>query len=165
VDVSTLFNFAADKVPEFAKDIGGVQRPILATPRGGSSFDIGRLTDEGKRRVPLNKVRPLFVRASLQDDEERADLQDLSQRVNDRLNELAAGGRTAPLLFVDVSRFPGAYRIAGGYSTKDGTTTARFKLRRNKEALTDWIEVSGTVEALPGLIVAAAVRQLPANEK
>ena len=160
VDVSMLFNFAADKVPEFAKDIGGVQRPIVATPRGGSSFDIGRLTDEDKQRVPLNEVRSLFVRASLQDDEERADLLDLSQRVNDRLGDLSAQGGRAPLVFVDAPTFPGAYRIAGGYSTREGLTTVRFKLRRDKEALTDWIEVSGKAEALPTLIVEAARERL-----
>jgi hypothetical protein len=160
VDVSTLFDFAADKVPEFAKDIGGVQRPIVATPRGGSSFDIGRLTDEDKQKVPLNEVRALFVRASLQDDEERADLLDLSERVNDRLRDLSAQGGSAPLVFVDAPALPGAHRIAGGYSTTDGLTTVRFKVRRDKEALTDWIEVSGKAEALPALVVQAARERL-----
>lgn len=35
VDVGHLFNYAADQVPELAKGIGGIQRPILAVPRGG----------------------------------------------------------------------------------------------------------------------------------
>ena len=59
VDVFTLFGFAADKVPELARDIGGVQRPIVASPKGGASFDIGRLTKEDKAKVPLQAVRPV----------------------------------------------------------------------------------------------------------
>ena len=51
-DVVELFGFAADKVPELARDIGGVQRPIVASPRG-ASFDIGRLTAAEKNKIPL----------------------------------------------------------------------------------------------------------------
>ena len=44
VDIMTLFQYSANKVPELAKDIGGVQKPEIRIPHGGQSFDIGRLT-------------------------------------------------------------------------------------------------------------------------
>src|SRR5215471_10574912 len=58
VDVSKWFDYATDEVPELAKDIGGIQRPSIAIPLGGSSFDIGQIGDEDKARIPLAGVRP-----------------------------------------------------------------------------------------------------------
>lgn len=110
-------------------------------------------------------MRPLFVRTNLQDDEERADLLELRRFVDDALDGHTAGGREAVLIIVDAKLFPGAYQIAGGYTTKDGTTRARFKLRRDKQDVTDWIEVSGMAEALPALIVEAAQKHLPPDRR
>jgi uncharacterized caspase-like protein len=36
VDVVDLFGFTSDKVPELARDIGGIQRPVIVSPRGTS---------------------------------------------------------------------------------------------------------------------------------
>ena len=58
VDVATLFGFAQDRVPEFARDIGGVQQPMVAMPKGGGSFDIGRITDEERELVRVRPARP-----------------------------------------------------------------------------------------------------------
>ena len=63
VDVVELFGFAADKVPELARDIGGVQRPLIASPRG-SSFDIGRLTAADREKVPLQMIKPVVLRVA-----------------------------------------------------------------------------------------------------
>ena len=65
VDVVDLFSFASDKVPELARDIGGVQRPTVASPKG-ASFDVGRLTAEDRPKVPLQSVKPVVLRSSLQ---------------------------------------------------------------------------------------------------
>src|SRR5262249_24085816 len=66
VDVSVLFEFAADKVPELAHDIGGSQKPIRASP-SGASFDIGMLLKEDKEKIPLEQVRPLVVSLGFRD--------------------------------------------------------------------------------------------------
>jgi WD40 repeat protein len=160
VDVSTLFNFAADKVPEFAKDIGGVQRPIVAAPRGGGSFDIGRLTEQDRKKLTLRSVRPLFTRSSFFDQEEADDLLGLEKEVDAVLAGLTARGRDAPLVFVDVRQAPDAYRIAGTYTTSDGRTSVRFKLRRGEEA-SDWVEVKGAADDLAALAknIVAEVRK------
>ncbi|MDQ3817056.1 MAG: caspase family protein, partial [Acidobacteriota bacterium] len=65
VDVSALFQYAADQVPLLARNIGGIQRPIIASPKG-SSFDVGLLkTKEERAAIPLAQVRPLVLRPVL----------------------------------------------------------------------------------------------------
>jgi hypothetical protein len=48
-DVSKLFQYAADRVPELARGIGGVQKPRVAAPRG-DSFDTGDSPPPTRRR-------------------------------------------------------------------------------------------------------------------
>jgi hypothetical protein len=153
VDVSTLLGFAADKVPELAKDIGGVQRPIVAAPRGGASFDIGRLTEEDKAQVPLQTVRPLFLRSLLQEAEEFGDSLGLTKAVDALLTDVSARGAKAPLVFVDAREFPDAYRIAGQYVVDAGKVTVRFRLFRGKER-SETVTVEGTTEGLSALAAA-----------
>ncbi len=149
VDVSTLFNFAADRVPELARRVGGVQRPVMASPRGGNSFYIGLLSEKHLAAIPLQAERPLFVRSSLLDQTEGADVLELGHHVDDALAEEAVRDRAAPLGFLPAGRMHGAFRISGMYTTQDGTTTVRFKLWRDKEAVTEGIEVVGTAAELP----------------
>ena len=39
VDVGQLFQYAADQVPQLARHIGGIQKPLITAPRG-TSFDV-----------------------------------------------------------------------------------------------------------------------------
>src|SRR6202011_2249689 len=92
VDVGTLFNFAADKVPELARDIGGIQRPVIASPRG-SSFDIGQVTADDQGKIPLQAVRPLVLRVLFQDEEELTDVLGLGQSLDEVLRDASSRGR------------------------------------------------------------------------
>jgi hypothetical protein len=158
VDVGTLFGFAADSVPRLATDIGGVQRPVVAVPRGSGSFDLGQLDEAGRRDVPLRSPLPVFVRSSFQDRDEADDVRSLSKHVDDLLNEEAHRGRDAALAFFSVTRFPDAYRIAGDYVTQGSKLAIRFKVRRGKLA-SEFIELEGEAAdpaALARKIVAEA---------
>src|SRR5206468_1979291 len=66
VDVLDLFGFAVDRVPELARNIGGVQRPLIASPRG-ASFYIGQVTAEDREKIRLQKERPLVLRAGFRE--------------------------------------------------------------------------------------------------
>jgi hypothetical protein len=79
IDVVDLFGFAADKVPELAPDIGGVQRPVIASPHG-SNFDIGCVTLADQEKIPLQKVRPLVLCATVQDETRAHDILGLQMR-------------------------------------------------------------------------------------
>ena len=56
VDVGRLFDFAADRVADLARDIGGIQRPQIH--RGtGASFPIGLVTTDDQGRIQLPAPR------------------------------------------------------------------------------------------------------------
>jgi len=116
VDVGRLFSFAADQVPQLATGSGGIQRPIVAMPRGGASFDIGRLTSQLRGQVPLQPVLPLVLRATFQDERRFRDQLDLGRSVNDQLRAASMRGTPAALVFVDADDFPGACELVGRYS-------------------------------------------------
>ena len=130
VDVLGLFTYACDRVPELARDIGGLQQPLLASPRG-SSFPIGRLTPEDREKVPLQAVRPLVLRTSFQLDEtdDPEDVLALGRRLDEQLRQ-ASARRRPPLVFVDrpPGELPGACRVAGRYRIEKGKVLVRVSL-------------------------------------
>jgi hypothetical protein len=150
IDISTLFEFAADHVPELAKDVGGIQRPVVATPRGGASFDIGRLTSADTPQIPLAKVRPLVLRVNFQDELRFRDHLGLTKQVNDALRELSARGQEAPLVFVDALEFPEAYLLAGRYRVKNDTVTVTLLLFRGEDEVGQF-RIEGTTADLARL--------------
>ncbi len=162
VEVGRLFEFAADKVPELARDIGGIQKPVIASPKGGQPFPIGRLTAEDQARIPLQAVRPLVLRCSLQDEVKVRDHLGLSKRVNERLRQASAAGRSAKLVFVEVEDFPDAYVLAGRYRVAGDAVTVTLSLFRG-EAEDARIKVEGSktdLDGLAGKIVRAAEQRL-----
>src|SRR5947207_10293078 len=42
IDISKLFHYAQDEVKQLAENIGGIQRPIIFSPKD-DSFDVGQL--------------------------------------------------------------------------------------------------------------------------
>jgi len=115
-----LFQFATDRVPELARGIGGIQRPIVASP-SGTSFDIGRLTSAEQAAIPLQLPRPLFVRCSFQDERRFRDTLRRGAEVDSRLRGLSSRGRDAPLVFVEANEAREAYQVAGRYKVSGGT--------------------------------------------
>ncbi len=115
VDVGSLFEFAKREVPQLAGDIGGVQQPQIASPKG-STFEIGQVTKDDQSKIPLQPVRPLVLRTSFHDAKEDDPLA-LSEQTDDLLRDVAsaARGQQAPLAFADARRMAGAYRLAGRY--------------------------------------------------
>ena len=115
VDVSQLFNYAVERVPDLARDIGGIQEPRLAAPRGGRSFDIGQVTASEQPHIPLAFARPLVLRTSFVDAERFDDHLGLGKRVDELLRDETAAPRGAAPIFVDARDFTQAYRVAGQY--------------------------------------------------
>ena len=131
LDVVPWFQFAADRVPELAKDIGGIQRPIISSPKG-SSFDIGRLVGEDKAAIPLQAVRPLILRSNFQDDEELDDVLALAKQVDAAFRDAEARGPEAPLVFVDAKECPDALRVVGRYRREGRRVTVDVRLLDGK---------------------------------
>lgn len=149
-DVSKLFDFAADHVPELAREIGGIQRPLLASPKGGAPFDIGRLTSADKAQIPVATVHPLVLRASFQDEVRVRDHLNLTRQVNALLRDRSTRGRDAKLVFVDAAEFPGACELVGRYRVADGLVTVTALLSQGDAVLARF-EVSGKSDAIQDL--------------
>jgi hypothetical protein len=113
--VSKLFQYAADRVPELAPHIGGVQRPLVAAPRG-TSFDVGRLEADDRAKVPLALVKPLVLRPALPNQEEAEDNLQRTALLLACLAEAsqpAGRGKSVAIVYVPEDDFPGAVRPTG----------------------------------------------------
>ncbi|MCA1557698.1 MAG: caspase family protein, partial [Acidobacteria bacterium] len=136
VDVSVLFQYAADQVPFLAQNIGGIQRPVIAAPKG-SSFDVGLLkTKEDKAAIPLAQVRPLVLRPILINSEQGFDDLELMTALKGRLQEesyAASRGRGgAPVgVYIDSDEMPGAVRPSGTYVVTNDKVTVTLNLIRD----------------------------------
>ncbi len=113
LDVSRLFQFAADKVPELAKDIGGMQKPEIRIPMGGESIDLGLIDDETREKITLPSPKPIFVRSVFQDEVTFDDHLNLMQQLDRELKEIQIIDES--IVFIDVARFSGSYSIKGRY--------------------------------------------------
>ena len=161
VDIVDLFSFAADKVPELARDIGGVQRPTIASPRG-ASFDIGRLTADDRSKVPLQSVKPVVLRAVFQLEKVARDSLGLSKRINDRLREASATSRGATLVYVDADEFPGGIQPSGRYKIVGDKVTVSVSLfEGDKETAAFTAEgAAGQPDELAGKIAAELEKRI-----
>ena len=152
VDVSKLFQYAADQVPQLAQGIGGVQRPVVAAPRG-SSFDVGRLETTDKAAIPLALVKPLVLRPVLINRDEDEDNLKLTPLLRQRLHEtsLSTGrGKSSPIVYVPEDEFPGAIRPTGTYSVVGKMVQVRLTLKKGDEVVAR-LMVEGTKDDLPRL--------------
>ncbi|MBX2873373.1 MAG: caspase family protein [Saprospiraceae bacterium] len=112
VDVMTLFQHAVDQVPDLAKSIKGIQRPVLGFPSKAASFDIG-IVDKNTE-IPIGKKKPLLSRPSFLNSEGFLD-QDLTDLVVQALIQETEKGKDAEFIFVDVNRYPSMYTLSGFY--------------------------------------------------
>jgi uncharacterized caspase-like protein/WD40 repeat protein len=117
VDVVRLFELAAQKVPQLARRILGVQRPLFASPGGGTSFAIGRVLPRDAAEIPLESERAVFVRARLDHATLYRDPLRLSAEIDARLRTIAEPDHTgrSPIVFVDAEEYPRAIEITGRY--------------------------------------------------
>jgi WD40 repeat protein len=161
VDVGRLFDFAADRVPELARDIGGIQRPVIASPRG-ASFPIGLVTTDDRARIPLRTPRPLVLRTLFQDEEEFTDGLGLGRLIDERLRERSTRGTDGRLVFVDARELPGAYNLAGRYRIEGDKVRVTVRLARGKgKGIRFLVEgEKGRPDELAGRIVAEVEKRL-----
>lgn len=142
VDVSRLFQYAADTVPQLAQHIGGVQKPLIAAPRG-DSFDVGQLKKEDKVVIPLAMVKPLILRPVLLNPEQGFDNLELMAAVRKRLQEesnpLARGRVNEQVaVYVDTEEMPGALRPSGTYTVEGQQVKANIFLIRDGQKVANF---------------------------
>lgn len=119
VDVSRLFNYAADTVPALAKNVGGIQRPEIRVPLGGASFAIGLIGDDDKKLIPLAQLKPVILRPNFQNQTLGYDNLKLTAVLRDRLRKASCVvircRANDGLVFLDLDEMPGAIIPSGNY--------------------------------------------------
>ena len=152
VDVSKLFQYAADRVPELARNIGGVQRPLVAAPRG-TSFDVGRMGMAERAKVPLALVKPVVLRPALLNGDEADDNLKLTSLLRQRLSNAsqpAGRGKGPAIVYVSEDDFPGAVRPTGIYTVDGDKVSVRLILKRDGVVVAR-LKVEGKKNDLPAL--------------
>ncbi len=168
MDVSRWFQYAVDEVPALARQLGGVQQPLVAAPHG-SSFDLGRLTAEDRAAIPLPAARPLVLRPVFLDPERGFDHLELMGAVRTRLLDASApsargSGPARSAVYIDADELPGAVRLSGTYTVRGDAVAVTVNLIRDGARVGGY-EVNGTRAgnaALADEIAAAAQRALAA---
>ena len=173
-DVSELFTYAQDKVPTLAKNIGGIQRPIVMSPEReravlfgeNGSFDIGMFTDvEWKAFPPSPTPKPFVLRPMLIDVKENYDDLELTPLLRQALRVGSEApsdliGATA-LAFVNADEMQDAVKISGLYKVEGDTVSVTIRLTRNKLPLGKALTVIGKLgekDQLVKRIVGAIMR-------
>ncbi len=149
IDISTLFQYTVDRVPVLAKNIGGIQRPIVAIPYG-SSFDIGMLSKQDRRPPP--SPNPIIIRPLLMNPDDIGDTLHLTEKLLSKLRELNnSNNKESQFVFIDTDDFPGAFTPKGLYSIKGATITLTLKLWKEEKEYKK-ITLVGEIYKLPALI-------------
>lgn len=154
VDISRLFQYAADEMPVLARNIGGIQRPRIAAPRG-TSFDIGQLFDEDRRKIPLASSKPLLLQPMFLSTDEGFDQLELSSLVRQRLqaqsDAAARGGRRLPVVYLSADQLTGAIRPTGSYTIRDRSVSVLIALVRDGSKIGQ-TKITGNVNNLESLV-------------
>ena len=161
VDVQQLFHYAANRVPDLARSLGGIQRPEVASP-GGEPFEIGMVTAEDKDRIPLARVKPLVLRSNFTTMARPVDNLGLTRLVNAELRDFSSMTRGGKLVYVDADELPGAYTLSGRYGRSgQGLKVEAYLFEGEKEYA--HFEVEGKETDLPALaksLVAEAMQKI-----
>jgi WD40 repeat protein len=116
IDVSKLFQYCTERVPQIAAGIGGIQQPQIFSPYGESSFDIGEINNSDRQSIPLSIPKPMFLMSNLIDKDSFDDVLGIEKLVDEKLRDASSKSPSSPFIFVDTRDYPDAYRIRGVYS-------------------------------------------------
>jgi len=149
VQVDMLFRFAADLVPELARDVGGIQQPMLSSPQN-EKIPVGKLTATD---IKLPQARPLILKPRLTNPAVGDDDLELVPKLRERLSDGAArgAGGKGGAVYVDADEMHDAVRPAGTYTVKGTDVTVNVVLRKNNETVADLPSIQGTTNDRDGL--------------
>jgi len=151
VDVVRLFEYARDRVPKLASEIGGIQTPTMATPNSGG-FAVGLINE--RVEIPLPQMKPVFIRNVFQNEDSFDDELGLGQALADYFRSVTAKGAQAGLIYVDVSEYKNAYSLKGLYGVAGDAVAVRARLFKGKTVVGEAFTVTGKKEEVPGLVEA-----------
>jgi WD40 repeat protein len=149
VDVMTLFQYSRDQVPELARGINGIQKPVPHFPPDASSFAFG-IVDETVV-IPLPKVKPVFIQNKLQNTSGLGDDLKLGQKLDNYFRSISGPGTEANFIFLNVDQYAYGYSINGTYTVKRNKVQLRGSLSKGGKAI-GTIQVNGKAGALSAFV-------------
>ena len=169
--VNRWFEKASEDVPDLAKTIGGIQKPVIAAPKG-TGFPVALLTLEDRAKIPLATPKPQLVRVVCEDNNQDDPLQ-LRPLVREQLRALsyaqARGDGTAQagIIYLDGADddLPGAFQPKLRYEVLAGKVSVRIRLTSGNNTLADQAvsassnDTQGLAKMLAAKIVAMAVEK------
>jgi WD40 repeat protein/uncharacterized caspase-like protein len=84
--VNRWFEKASEDVPDLAKSIGGIQKPVIAAPKG-TGFPVALLTAEDRAKIPLATIKQQLLRV-LCENEDQGDPLDLQSLVREQMRAI-----------------------------------------------------------------------------
>lgn len=162
VDVVMLFQYAIDRVPHLAESIGGIQKPEMASPKGGASFDIGQV--DNKVNIPLARERPVFIRSTFLNLNTLTDNIGLSESLSGSFEEVSARGPNPEFIYIDVSQYRQGVKLSGLYTESAGTISIEGKVQQAGREIGSF-SVDGNKDNMPGLaqkVIQAALAAIAA---
>jgi hypothetical protein len=147
-DVGLLFGYAQETVPQMAKNIGGIQRPLIITPDTSSSFDIGKFTTEEQKLINLSTPKPIILRPNLRNSSLRFDNLKLTQMMTEELRQVSyvqARGEQSPIVFVEANEMTDAVQPIGDYTIEGDTLKVTMILVKDNAPIGKEITITGKV--------------------
>jgi len=173
LDVRKWFDTAQSRVPEFAQGIGGIQQPVVSSPKG-QTFPIALLTPEARRQIPLPVLKPQLLRAICLDEDD-TDRLGLAAAVRAQLRAEsipATRGETRrepPLVYLDQvsGDVPDAYTPQVRYWVESGGVRLRLRvlLGGKRVAERTFTSPARDPSELSKRVVAELIQMLPAQGK
>ena len=154
-DVNLLFAYAQETVPNTAKNIGGIQRPLIIMPDTSASFDIGKFTTDEQQRINLSNPKPIFLRPQLRNSALRFDNLKLSQMISAELRQMSyiqSRDSQSPIVFVEADEMTDAILISGDYTIEGDTLKISGILVKNNATIDKEIIVTGKTSEKETLI-------------
>jgi len=160
LDIHALFEMAEKEVPRLAQGIGGIQKPEIRSPKGGS-FPIGRFSKEDSARIPLAHEKAVLIQAQCF-TAALGDPLGLRRRVSEVLRTVSepltrgAGGDEPKLVYLNqvTEEFAGSYSPRIRYRVEGGNVTLDIWLMQNESVVAERkLELSVEDPKLPERIV------------
>lgn len=150
INVEDLFNYTKYMVPQLAREIRGVQEPIVKTPGTSSRLIIGQMTEEDKKRIDLKEPKAVFQPSQFNNtDLEGMDIA-LAAGIDARLDQLSAKGIPAELS--REGNYPDAYQIKGNYTLKNKKIEVTYILKKGSQIILTQKKISGVTDDLESMI-------------
>ncbi len=146
IDVGPLFHDAVEDVDQLARGNNGIQKPEIRIPEGGTSFPIGLLTNDDKRKIKLESAKPVVLRPTLLNSRGSDNLQltpALRKLLDKETYMLVQGSTFQPVIvYVNADALQGAYVPTGIYFVDGNDVRINFVLTKDGKETS--FEVTGS---------------------